>query len=108
MPKKLCITERSFIKRFYYVDKASLGLSNNVFISENLTRQNSKISYHCRRLKRSGKIDQTYTRDGVVHISRENVENGKLVKIYHMNKLAELFPEFDFEEDPNASIQSSY
>ena len=99
--------------KLHNIDKASLGLSNNAFISENITPRNSKISYHYRRLKRSDKIEKRYTRDGVVHITDENINHGKPVKIYYLDKLTELFPEFDFkedakEEDPNASIQSRY
>ena len=95
------------------IDKRKLGLSNNIFISENLSPQNNKISYHCRRLKRSGQIEKTYTRDGIINITSQNIKDGKPVKIYHLATLTDLFPDFDLnedakEEDPNVSMQSSY
>ena len=100
-------------KKLITMDKSLLGLSDNVFINENLTPQNGKIYFHCRQLKRSGKIENTYTRDGIVQITSQSVENGKYLKIYHIQTLYELFPDYDFgkdakEEDLNISVQSSY
>ena len=95
-------------KKLITMDKSSLGLSNHVFINENLT-----IYFHCRQLKRIRKIENTYTRDGIVQIASPDIEGGKHVKIFHMNSLYELFPDHDFgkdakEEDLNVSVQSSY
>ena len=101
-------------KRLKQVDTTSLGLENrNVFINENLTYSNGKIAFHSRNLKRNSLIEKCYTRDGVVHISGGELENGKVIKILHLNTLLDLFPNFDFgedgrEEEHNASIQSSY
>ena len=100
-------------KKLITMDKSSLGLSNDVFINENLTPQNGKIYFHCRQLKRIRKIENTYTRDGIVQIASPDIEGGKHVKIFHMNSLYELFPDHDFgkdakEEDLNVSVQSSY
>lgn len=100
-------------KKLITMDKSSLGLSNDVFINENLTPENGKIYFHCRQLKRLRKVENTYTRDGIVHLASPNIEDGKLVKIFHLNSLYDLFPEYDFgkdakDEDLNVSVQSSY
>ena len=100
-------------KKLITMDKSSLGLSNDVFINENVRPQNGKIYFHCRQLKRIRKIENTYTRDGIVHIASPDIEGGKHVKIFHMNSLYDLFPDHDFgkdakEEDLNVSFQSSY
>ena len=84
-----------------------------MFINENLTRANSKIAYHSRKLKRSSLIEKCYTREGVVHIVCNDLQNGKVIKVLHLNTLLNLFPNFDFGkdgkvEDHNDSIQSSY
>ena len=62
----------------------------NVFINENLTVKN-----------------------GTVHISSPEIHRGKVLKIYHINDLFNLFPYYDFgenyrENDQNDSLQSSY
>ena len=84
----------------------------NVFINENLTIKNNKIDFLSRKLKRSGHL-KIYTRDGAVHISRPEIHRGKVLKIYHINDLFNLFPYYDFgqkyrENDQNDSLQSSY
>ena len=97
------------------IDKSSIGLSNSsdIFINENLTPTNSKLAFHCRKLKREGFVDINFSRDGVVCITSKNVQNGKTIKVLHFNTLVDLFPNFDFGEvnpcdDHNASVQSSY
>ena len=52
------------------IDRTSVGLqkSHSIFINENLTPTNSKIVFHCRELKRNGRIDKTYSRDSIVQI----------------------------------------
>ena len=52
-------------------------------------------------------------KDGVVHIICPDLQNGKVIKVFHLNTLMDLFPNFDFGddgrvEDHNDSIQSSY
>ena len=101
-------------KGLKHADMSSLGLdSHEVFINENLTRANSKIAFHSRRLKRNSLIDKCYTKDGVVHIVCPDLQNRKVIKVFHLNTLMDLFPNFDFGddgrvEDHNDSIQSSY
>ena len=66
-----------------------MGIPNaNVFISENLTPANSKLAFHCRKLKRDQEIEKCYTINGIVHI----IKNNKLMKLYHLKDLQELFP----------------
>ena len=85
----------------------------NVFINENLTVKNNEIAFLSRKLKRSGHLTKIYTRDGTVHISSPEIHRGKVLKIYHINDLFNLFPYYDFgenyrENDQNDSLQSSY
>ena len=91
----------------------SMSSSDNIFINENLTQMNNKIAFHCRKLKRNGKIDKTYSRDGAIHIASSNIRYGKVIKTLHMGMLLDIFPDFDFapdvrEEEHNDSLQSSY
>ena len=82
----------------------------NIFVNENLTLRNCKIA---RKLKRADHIEKTFARDGTVHISSPDIQRGKVLKIYHLNNLFNLFPDHDFgeniiEDEQNDSIQSSY
>ena len=80
---------------------------------------NESIAYNSRKLKRSGLIHGCFSRDGIVRI--EHWEKDRSMKVFHMDKLHELFPDFDFsdadDEDDifidaspvvNDSVQSSY
>ena len=74
---------------------------------------NNKIVFYCRKFKRNGQIDKTYSRDGVIHIATGNIRDVKSNKILHMSMLLDTFPDFDFgpdarEEEHNESLQSSY
>ena len=109
--KKGVINKKGLIN----INKSSLSMSSsdNIFINENLTPMNNKIAFHCRKLKRNGQIDKTYSRDGVIHIASSNIRDGKVIKILHMSMLLDIFPDFDFgpdarEEEHNDSLQSSY
>ena len=96
------------------IDRTSVGLgkSHGILINENLTPTNNKIAFHCRELKRSGRINKRYLRDGILQIVSKDIENGKKIKVIHMNTLYDRFPDFDFGEDArevhNNSLQSSY
>ena len=109
--KKALINRKGLIN----INKSSLSLSSsdNIFINQNLTPMNNKIAFHCRKLKRNGQIDKTYSRDGVIHIASSNIRDGKVIKILHMSMLLDIFPDFDFgpdagAEEHNESLQSSY
>ena len=80
-------------KGLKHADTSSFGLdSHEVFINENLTRANSKIAFHSRSLKRNSLIDKCYTKDGVVHIVCPDLQNGEVIKVFHLNTLMDLFP----------------
>ena len=85
---------------------------HKIFVNENLTPANNKIVFYCRELKRNSRIDKTCSRDGIVQIVSKNIENGKKIKVMHMNTLNDRFPDFCFGEDAqgdhNDSSQSSY
>ena len=72
--------------------------NNPFFISENLTRMNESLAYQGKKLKRNNLVNACYTRDGTVTIKIN--ERSKAIKIHHINNLLELFPNFDFEDEP--------
>ena len=47
-----------------------------------------------------------HTRDGTVHISSREIHRGKLLKIYHVNDLFNLFSYYDFGENYRENDQS--
>ena len=81
-----------------------------------MTKVNESLAFFARKLKRTGVIYSSYTREGIVHVKKN--EHEKAIKFHHMNVLYDNFPEFVFFEDdehevfvdasPNASGQSSY
>ena len=57
--------------------------------------------------------NKIYARDRTVHISRPETYRGKVLKVYHINHLFNLFPCHNFgenyrENDQNDSLESSY
>ena len=52
-------------KQLKTIEKSSIALQNaTIFLNENLTPENKKIAYHCRKLNRDGTISKTYTSNG--------------------------------------------
>ena len=93
--------------------KKSSSSNSNIFINENLTVKNNEIAFLSRKLGSSGHLTKIYTRGGTVHISSSEIHRGKVLKIYHINDLFNLFPYCDFgeksrENDQNDSQQSSH
>ena len=95
--------------------------NNQIFVNESLMKTNESLAFCGRKLKRSGLIHSCYTKDGVVHIKKN--EHGKEIKVHHNNSLYEQFSEFVFFDDdddddddcdlfldasPNVSGQSSF
>ena len=83
------------------------------FISENLTRMNESLASQGRKLKRNNLVNACFRRDGIVTIKISDLS--KAIKVYHMNDLLDLFPDFDFDDDehfhdanPDVSAQSMY
>ena len=118
-------SNRKFAKQALYnrkklksIDKSTLGLTNDVFINENLTPMNNRIAYNCRKLKRLNLISKTYTVNGMVYLISNNIKRGRPVKVLHMQTLLNLFPDVEFEVSSNEeevvneladeSYQSSY
>ena len=103
-------------KQLKTIDKSSIGLQNaTIFLNENLTPENNKIAYCCRKLKCDGTISKTYTSNGTNIICCNILENGKPQKVHHVNDLCIMFPDINFgnnnndSDDPaNKSLQSSY
>ena len=84
-----------------------------MFISENLTRMNKSLAYKRRKLNYNNLVNACYIRDGIVTIKISG--RSKPRKVYHMNDLLDLFPDFDFDHDesfhnasPDVSAQSMY
>ena len=86
--------------------------NNSFFISENLTRMNESLAFQGRKLNCNNLVSACYTGDGIVTIKIN--ERSKAIKVHHMNDLLELFPDYDFEDEPfhdaspDVSAQSSY
>ena len=78
-------------------EKHSFSQNTKVFINENLTVMNENIAFNGRKLKRSGLVHACFTIDGIVCIKKS--ENSKLLKVFHMKKLGELLPDFNFDVD---------
>ena len=96
--------------------KYNFRKNNKIFINENLTRTNELIAFCSRNLKRNGPIHSCYTKDGIVHIKKN--EHSKALKVHHMSFLYDAFLDFEFFGDdgrelfhdasPNVSGQSTY
>ena len=59
---------------------------------------NESLAFQGRKLKRNNLVRACYTRDGIVTIKIN--ERSKAIKVHHMNDLLELFPGYDFEDEP--------
>ena len=85
---------------------------HNIFKNENSTPANNKIAFYYREIKRNGRIDKTYSRDGMVQIISKDIGNGKKRLKLCTRTLHDRFPDFDFGEDApedhNNSLQSCY
>ena len=119
-------TNRKVVKDALYkrknlknIDKATLEMQNaKLFLNENLSDENNKIAFLCRKLKREGIITSTNTANGIVRLSCNSIHNGRTQKVTHISYLLENFPDFDFGLENNekndeseladVSLQSSY
>ena len=88
-------------KKLKWTDKSKLGLTNDVCINENITPVDNRIAYNCRKLKHQNLISKTYTVNGMVYLISDNIKRGKLVKVFHMQTLLNLFPDVEFEASSN-------
>ena len=110
---KCALVNRKKLKSF---NSQSIGLSNvKLYFNENLTEHNNTLAFYGHKLKCAGLINSTCTLNSPVHILQTVGE--RPIKVFHMSKLMELYPNFDFSNNDgdtladalgNTSIQSSY
>ena len=83
-------------KKLSKIDCRKHNFSSNtkIFARENLILMNESIANNCCKLKHNRLIYGCFSRDGIIRIKRE--ERARPVKIFHMDKLHQLFPHFDF------------
>ena len=103
-------------KKLKSFNSESIGLPNvKLYFNENLTEYNNTLAFYGRKLKRAGLVNSTYTLNDTVHNLRTVGE--RPIKIFHMSKLLELHPNFEFSNNDgdisvdalgDASVQSSY
>ena len=86
-----------------------------IFVSESLTPMNESIAFNCRKLKRKELIHSCYSRNGIINIKM--TDKSRPIKIFHMERLVNLFSDFDFEagemyldasQDTDTSVYSTY
>ena len=86
-----------------------------MFVSESLTPMNESITFNCRKLKHKELIHSCYSRNGIINIKM--TDKSRPIKIFHMERLVNLFSDFDFEagemyldpsQDTNTSVHSTY
>ena len=88
----------------------------NIFVTESLTPMNESIAFNCRKLKRKKIIIHScYSRNGIINIER--TDKRRPVKVFHMERLVNLFSDFDSEagemyldtsQDTDTSVHSTY
>ena len=95
-----------------------------LFLNENLSEENSKIAFPCRKQKREEMLQiitaNNYLVNGFVRLSCNKISNGRVQKVPHISYLFEHFLDFDFglehndnenadeSGSANESLQSSY
>ena len=94
--RKNCKKNLSNKKKSSKIDCRKHNFSSNtkIFARENLILMNESIADNCCKLKHNRLIYGCFSRDGIIRIKRE--ERARPVKIFHMDKLHQLFPDFDF------------
>ena len=91
--------KKALLKRSKLRKMPSISPNYNIFFFKNLILRNSETALPCRKPKRGGHIEKTFTRDCKVHISISDIQRGKELKLYHLNDLFNLFPDHAFEEN---------
>ena len=88
-------------KKIKFIDKNALAIPNaRLLASKNLTPANSKLTFNCLKFKGDGEIEECYTINGIVRITK----NSKLMRIYHLRDLQELFPEYMSDSFDHAEL----
>ena len=84
-------------------------------MTESLTPMNESIAFNCRKLERKELIHSCYSRNGIINIKM--TDKSRPIKIFHMERLVNLFSDFDFEagemyldasQDIDTSVHSTY
>ena len=87
------------------IDKATLEMGKAMhFLNGNLSRENNKIAFLCRKLKREGMIVNTYSANGIICLSCKRW----IQKVPRISYLFENFPDFllSLENNENADESS--
>ena len=63
----------------------------DLFVRENLSWFNKNLAAKCRRLKKAGKVSDTWTHSGLVRLK---LCDGKIINVNHHVELDKLFPGF--------------
>ena len=81
------------------VDPTSIGLDKNtdLFLSQNLSDYNNKITFHCQDLRRKRLIDSIWAYGGKIFIKIQ--ENGNKEEIKHLSELTRKFLDHIFNFD---------
>ena len=109
---QICIAKQ---KEILENGKYQFSNSTKTFVNENLTGNHSCYIYLIRiHAIRNGLIPATYARDGVVHLKHS--KHSGAFKIFRIDKLYEIFPDFFFDkheglfhdvsQDANSTTQS--
>ena len=79
------------------LDKEKHVFSQNikVFNNEDLILMNENIAFNGKKLNRSRLVHACFTIDDIVRIKKS--ENSKLLKVFHMKNLRELFLDLNFD-----------
>ena len=52
-----------------------------------MSEENNKIAFLCRKLKREGMIANTYSANGIIHLSCNKISNERIQKVPHLNSI---------------------
>ena len=93
--KKKCKKFLSDKKKLGEIDSRMHNFSNstNTFASKNLTNMSDSIAYNCCKLKHNGLTHDCFSRDDIIRIKAK--DRARAVKIFHLDKLHQPFPNFD-------------
>ena len=78
-----------------------------LFLNENLSEENNKIAFLCKKMKQEGMIANTYSVFGIICSSYNKISNGRVQKVPHKIYFFEHFPDFDFGLEDNENAHES-
>ena len=64
---------------------------------------NESVTYNCQKLKHNGLIHNCFSRGGVIRTKRE--KSARPGKIFYMDELHQLFPDFGDEDENDDTFQ---